>query len=88
MAIPETSSKKDASSTSKAEPEPRGKHRRHGYRGYPNGPSAGGDIHWGSGFAGIGSMSGPPGSSGILTERTRNDAARKTKVDDDDTLDG
>jgi hypothetical protein len=86
MAKPETSSIKDASSTSKGEPESRRRPRKHGYRGYPNGPSAGGEIHWGSGFAGIGAMSGPPGSSSILTERTRNDAARNTK-DDDDTLD-
>ncbi|HEY2797535.1 MAG TPA: hypothetical protein VGK26_06565 [Thermoanaerobaculia bacterium] len=76
MAIPETSSKKDAPS----------KRRKHGYRGYPNGRSVGGDIHWGTGFAGIGAMNGPIGSSGILTERTRNDAARKTN-EDDDTLD-
>ncbi len=88
MAKPETSSMKDASSTSMAEQEPQRRHRKHGYRGYPNGASVGGDIHWGSGFAGIGSMSGPPGSSGILTERTRNDAAGKTRDDDEDTLDG
>jgi hypothetical protein len=87
MMKPETSSMKDASSTSKAEPEPQRRHRKHGYRGYPNRPSVGDDIHWGSGFAGIGAMNGPPGSSGILTERTRNDVARHTK-DDDDTLDG
>ena len=86
MAKLETSSMKDASSASMAEPEPRRRHRKHGYRGYPNRPSAGGDIHWGSGFSGIGAMNGPPGSSGILTERTRNDAAHRS-TDDDDTLD-
>jgi hypothetical protein len=54
------------------------KRRRHGYRGYPNNSSAGGDIHFGSGFAGVGSA-GPTGGSGLLksgviTERTREDA--------------
>jgi hypothetical protein len=87
MANPETSSRKDAPSNAKADSEIRPRRRRHGYRGYPNGPTtAGGDIHWGSGFSGIGSMSGPVGSSGILTERTRQDASRRSS-EDDDTLD-
>ena len=49
------------------------KHRRHGYRGYPNNPEIGGDIHTGTGFAGV----GPGGAaresreSSIFTEKTR-----------------
>jgi hypothetical protein len=88
MASPETSSRKDTSPSSIAETESRSRRRRHGYRGYPNNPKSG-EVHWGSGFAGIGSMKGPVGSSGILTERTRNDAARKRKDRDEneDTLD-
>jgi hypothetical protein len=87
MANPQTSSPKDAVSIShgETETEPRRRRRKHGYRGYPNGPSVGGDIHWGTGFAGIGAMNGPRGSSGILTERTRSDAARDAS--EDDTLD-
>ena len=78
MANPETSSRRDAS--------PR--RRSHGYRGYPNNPKSG-EVHWGSGFSGIGSMKGPIGSSGILTERTRLDAARgsRNRLEDDDTPD-
>jgi len=86
MAKEETSSKKDAFSASSEPTAPRRRHRKHGYRGYPNGPSAGGDIHWGSGFGGIGAMHGPRASSGILTERTRDHAARDAS-EDDDTLD-
>ncbi|HEY1251094.1 MAG TPA: hypothetical protein VGH97_07865 [Thermoanaerobaculia bacterium] len=86
MANPETSSRKDAPSSINAESESRARRRRRGYRGYPNNPRAGGDIHWGSGFSGIGAMNGPPGSSGILTERTREDASRGSS-DEDDTLD-
>ena len=66
--------------SSKQDSEHRPRRRKHGYRGYPNNPSGGGDIHWGSGFAGIGSLNGSGGvglpSSGVLTERTRQDAAR------------
>jgi len=80
MATWDTSSKKDAFSASNELSAPRRK-RKHGYRGYPNGPSAGGDIHWGSGFGGIGAMNGPRGSSGILTERTRNHAAGDASED-------
>jgi hypothetical protein len=89
MADPKSSPKQDSPQTPQSEPGLRRKHRKHGYRGYPNNPSVGGDIHWGSGFSGIGptGASGPSGlpSSGIITERTRDDAS---KVDDDDTLDG
>jgi|GEM_PF-2143480 hypothetical protein len=59
------------------------KHRKHGYRGYPNNPNIGGDIHTGSGFAGIGSTA--PGASGsdILTDKTRE--AIEELEDEDDT---
>jgi hypothetical protein len=79
MAQTNSSSKEDAVSTS-SEPTPR--RRKHGYRGYPNNPRRS-DIHWGSGFAGIGSMSELVGSSGILSERTRHHAARPNEDDAD-----
>ena len=41
-------------------------HRRHGYRGYPNNTDVGGAIHSGTGFGGA-------GTSGIFTEKTRED---------------
>jgi hypothetical protein len=89
MDNPKPSPEKDSLETPQSQPEPRRKHRRRGYRGYPNNPSTGGDIHWGKGFSGIGpaGTSGSSGlpSSGIITERTREDAS---KVDDEDTLDG
>lgn len=89
MADPKPSSKQDSPQTPKSDPDPRPRRRKRGYRGYPNNPSAGGDVHWGSGFSGIGpaGASGSPGlpSSGIITERTREDASN---VDDEDTLDG
>ena len=60
----------------KPAPEPAGvqehhKHRKHGYRGYPNNPSLGGDIHTGTGFAGVGSTGGSSSGSGLITEKTR-----------------
>ena len=53
------------------------KHRRRGYRGYPNTPK-GGDVHTGSGFGGAGSVnrSGNPTDSSIISERTRDDAGK------------
>ena len=51
------------------------KRRKHGYRGYPNNPRTGGDVHSGSGFGGAGST-GPannPVDRKIITERTRED---------------
>jgi hypothetical protein len=48
------------------------KHRKHGYRGYPNNPKIGGDIHVGTGFAGVGPVSGASSSgSDILGDKTR-----------------
>jgi hypothetical protein len=52
--------------------EPR-KPRKHGYRGYPNNPAIGGEVHTGTGFAGV----GPGGSSstsresGLFTDKTQ-----------------
>jgi hypothetical protein len=60
----------DDTAPSDAEPEHE-KHRRHGYRGYPNNPNIGGDIHTGSGFAGVGSTAEAGSGQGILTEKTR-----------------
>lgn len=59
--------------TSDSESKSERKHRKHGYRGYPNNPSIGGEIHSGTGFAGVGSVSGTGKSSpdsSILTEHT------------------
>jgi hypothetical protein len=49
------------------------KHRRHGYRGYPNNPSIGGEVHTGSGFAGVGSTAGDAAGvdRGIVSDKTR-----------------
>jgi hypothetical protein len=70
----------DKAMSSKQDSERQPRRRKHGYRGYPNSRSGGADIHWGSGFAGIGSISASVGAglpnSGMLTERTRLDAAR------------
>jgi hypothetical protein len=59
----------------KADPEPETgehKHRKHGYRGYPNNPNIGGGVHIGSGFAGVGpSGNDLPARSSMLTEKTR-----------------
>ncbi|HEY1434289.1 MAG TPA: hypothetical protein VGG65_02880 [Thermoanaerobaculia bacterium] len=57
----------------RTKPENQGdrKHRKHGYRGYPNQPG-GGAVHIGSGFAGVGSTSGDSGSdTPFIGERTR-----------------
>ena len=57
-----------------ADTEPTGehKHRKHGYRGYPNNPEIGGGIHIGTGFGGVGSGDSElPARSSMLTEKTR-----------------
>lgn len=77
----ESSSKKDAVSKAPEPAEPALKRRKHGYRGYPNNAGSG-DVHWGSGFAGVGSTSSPSGGTGVLTERTKDDAARKDENED------
>lgn len=52
------------------EPEHR-KSRKHGYRGYPNNPEVGGDVHAGTGFAGVGSTERGPRGSSVIGEKTR-----------------
>jgi hypothetical protein len=47
------------------------KPRKHGYRGYPNNPGIGGDVHAGTGFAGVGSTDRGAGGSSIISEKTR-----------------
>ncbi|HEX4441341.1 MAG TPA: hypothetical protein VH854_14780 [Thermoanaerobaculia bacterium] len=74
----DTSPEQDArpkSSDTKSEPEEihrHEKHRRHGYRGYPNNTDVGGAIHHGSGMGGVGATQGSGGGSGsIFTDKTR-----------------
>ena len=59
----------------------RDKHRKRGYRGYPNKPEIGGDIHVGTGFAGAGPV-GSVGSSGssIVGGKTR-DSVEESEED-------
>ena len=62
--------KKETAREIETEPDPP-KRRRHGYRGYPNKPDIGGDIHTGTGFAGVGSTGGGSQGSNIFTDKTR-----------------
>ncbi len=59
----------------KPEPEPEEpehhKSHKHGYRGYPNNPDAGGDVHAGTGFAGVGSTERGSAGSSVIGEKTR-----------------
>jgi hypothetical protein len=77
MTTKETPRKDQPAQTATDESQPR-KRRKHGYRGYPNKPNAAGDVHFGTGFAGTGSTSGSGRAalpeSGVITERTRDDA--------------
>jgi hypothetical protein len=67
----DTAGKTESKSKPAGAPEHR-KHRKHGYRGYPNKPDAGGQIHGGTGFAGVGPIGSMSRSgSGIITEKTR-----------------
>jgi hypothetical protein len=64
------------------------KRRKHGYRGYPNNQAVGGGIHMGSGFAGVGTTT--PGDtglsgSGIIGEKTRASAGKKTEEETEET---
>ena len=73
----------------KPEPEPEEpehhKSRRHGYRGYPNNPDIGGDIHSGSGFAGVGSTSRGAGTEpGIISDKTRESVDELGEEDKDE----
>jgi len=54
----------------KQEPEHR-KSRKHGYRGYPNNPEVGGNVHAGTGFGGVGSTERGGGGSSVISEKTR-----------------
>ena len=59
--------------------------RRHGYRGYPNNSAGAGAVHWGSGFSGVGSLRSASivsSATGVLTERTKQDAARRARADE------
>ena len=54
------------------------KHRRHGYRGYPNNPDIGGEIHTGTGFTGAGPLSGGSSSgSDVFTDKTQEDVEER-----------
>jgi hypothetical protein len=71
----------------KTEPEPAGEHkrRRHGYRGYPNNPDIGGDIHIGTGFAGVGPGGNElPARSSLLSEKTRESVAELGEEEEDE----
>jgi hypothetical protein len=77
MTTKDPTSEQDKAKNTESKPEPEAVHkhnkrRKHGYRGYPNNPSIGGDVHMGTGFAGVGPTGGA-GSSGssILTDKTR-----------------
>ena len=67
----DTAAKSDSKAEAPGAPK-RHKHRKHGYRGYPNKPDSGGDIHVGTGFAGVGPVPGASASgSGIVPKKTR-----------------
>ncbi|HEY3202575.1 MAG TPA: hypothetical protein VGL03_02835 [Thermoanaerobaculia bacterium] len=87
MATKETSSNKDSAKTPEPESEPKHTHRKRGYRGYPNKPDAGGGVHWGSGFAGVGSTSGGgaglPGP-GTVSERTQESVEKEKEEEEEE----
>ena len=69
------------------EPEPAGvhehdRHRKHGYQGYPNNPALGGDIHMGTGFAGVGPTGAGSSGSGIISEKTQ-ESVEELKEEDE-----
>ena len=70
---PKDTPENETGNPTEAEEEEPHKSRRHGYRGYPNNPDIGGDIHTGTGFAGVGpgGATGTPRESGIFTEKTQ-----------------
>ena len=68
-----------------SEPADAHKHRKRGYRGYPNNPDIGGGLHIGSGFAGVGSTGGRGASgSGIITEKTRESVEELGEEEEED----
>jgi hypothetical protein len=52
------------------------KRRRHGYRGYPNNPDVA-PVHHGTGFAGVGSTSGPAAGSGSVFTDTSTESVEE-----------
>ena len=72
--------KKATSGNTEDESEPR-KSRKHGYRGYPNKPDIGGNIHTGTGFAGVGPTGGA-GTSGssLISDKTRESVEELGKI--------
>ena len=60
------------------------KPRKHGYRGYPNNPEIGGDVHAGTGFAGVGSTERGSGGAGILSEKTRESVEELGEEEEDE----
>lgn len=62
--------KKIAKTPEPAGVHPHGKHRRHGYRGYPNNQGVGGRIHTGTGFGGVGSTGTVDTGTSVFTPKT------------------
>jgi len=60
-------------------PEAPRRRRRHGYRGYPN-RNLGGEVHWGTGFSGVGPFGAGSNAlprAGVLTEKTQSATRRE-----------
>jgi hypothetical protein len=73
---------KDTPSKTEPESKPAGakehqKRRKHGYRGYPNKPDRSGEIHGGTGFAGVGPFGSTSRSGSIISDKTRESVAEK-----------
>ena len=53
--------------------------RKRGYRGYPNNPGSGGDVHSGTGFGGAGSVgrTSNPVDRKVISDRTREDVEKE-----------
>jgi len=73
MAPEDTPEKKSGKAETGTEEEEPHKHRKHGYRGYPNNPDIGGDVHTGSGFGGVGpgGAGTPSRESSFFTDKTQ-----------------
>ena len=59
------------------------KHRRHGYRGYPNNTDVGGAIHHGTGMGGVGATQSSGGGGSIFTDKTRESVEELGEKDDE-----
>jgi len=71
--------KKPTDSPANDSPEVPRRRRRHGYRGYPN-RNLGGEVHWGTGFSGVGAFGASSNAlprAGVLTEKTESAARRE-----------